>query len=85
MKVGDASEGKILTDADIRKMTNNDRTPPASPEKPELASPASPEMTDRVKVISNTQNYTAPASPTLARSESVIDGSSFSSAASVAP
>ena len=48
MKVGGASEGKILTDADIRKMTNNDRTPPASPEKPELASPASPEMTDRV-------------------------------------
>ena len=67
-------------------MMNNDRTPPASPEKQsELAPPASPEMTDRVKVISNTQNYTAPASPTLASNESVIDGSSFSSAASVAP
>jgi len=30
-------------------MMNNDRTPPASPEKQsELASPESPEMTDRV-------------------------------------
>ena len=37
------------------------------------------------EVNSNTQNYTAPASPTLASSESVIDGSSFSSAACVAP
>ena len=65
---------------------NNDRTPPASPEKQsELASPASPEMPDRALVTSNTQIYTAPASPTLASSESVIDGSSFSSAACVAP
>ena len=48
VKVSDAFEGKILTHADIRKMMNNDHTPPASPEKPELASPASPEMTDRV-------------------------------------
>ena len=48
LRHADAFEGKVLTHADIRKMMNNDRTPPASPEKPELASPASPEMTDRV-------------------------------------
>ena len=54
IKVSDAFEGKILTDADIRKMMNNDRTPPASPEKPELASPdaapASPEMARGVEL-----------------------------------
>ena len=45
VKVSDAFEGKILTHADIAKMMNNDTTPPASPEKPEIASPpASPEM-----------------------------------------
>ena len=43
VKVSDAFEGKILTDADIAKMMNNDTTPPASPEKPDAA-PASPEM-----------------------------------------
>ena len=51
VKVSDAFEGKILTDADIRKMMNNDRTPPASPEKPELASPASPEMARGAEAI----------------------------------
>ena len=54
VKVSDAFEGKILTDADIRKMMNNDRTPPASPDKPELASPdaapASPEMARGVEL-----------------------------------
>ena len=50
IKVSDAFEGKILTDADIRKMMNNDHTPPASPEKPELASPASPEMARGVEL-----------------------------------
>ena len=32
VKVSGGPEGKILTDADIRKMMNNDHTPPASPE-----------------------------------------------------
>jgi hypothetical protein len=58
VKVSDAFEGKILTDADIRKMMNNDHTPPASPEKPELASP----------------DAAAPASPEMARGVELTDG-----------
>ena len=50
VKVSDAFEGKILTDADIRKMMNNDHTPPASPEKPDAAAPASPEMARGVEL-----------------------------------
>ena len=58
VKVSDAFEGKILTHADIRKMMNNDRTPPASPEKQsELASPDA-----------------APASPEMARGVELTDG-----------
>ena len=47
VKVSDAFEGKILTDADIRKMMNNDHTPPASPD---AAAPASPEMARGVEL-----------------------------------
>ena len=88
--MSDAFEGKILTDADIRKMMNNDHTPPASPEKPDARIAAGVARDGaRVRslprwVLTHTKLHGAGEAD--ARQEQVRHRRpSFSSAASVAP